>query len=210
MPETTIRQSPLAHLGYGGQVRDTLGDAGLGISERAYRALIDIRVDLDKEPKAQEAFAATAGVQLPTTANTATGADGLDVLWLGPNEWLLVAHDPRPEAPREWVGRLRAAMQAHHCAVVDVSHAQAVLGVTGPLAREVLEGAVPLDMHPRAFQPGEVKQTLFGRHTGVTLHLRDDAPTFDLYCRRSFAEYVWRYLEDCARGACAQVAVLAR
>lgn len=208
MPETAMRHSPLAHVGFGGRIRDSLGDAGLGLSERGYRALIDIRVQLDSEPGAQAAFRQAAGVELPTTPNTVAGSGETHALWLGPNEWQLVVHDSRPEAGGEWVAKLRAAMTDHFCAVVDVSHAQAILGVTGPMAREVLERAVPLDMDARAFKPGEVKQTLFGRHCGVTLHLRDDAPTFDLYCRRSFAEYVWRYLEDCAKGACTQVAVL--
>jgi len=209
VPETAaFRQSPLAHVGFGGRIQDSLGDAGLGLSERPYRVLIDIRVDLDKGSKAQASFKKTAGFELPTTPNTAAGKDGREALWLGPNEWQFVVHDSTPGAGGEWVAKLRAAMGDHFCAVVDVSHAQAILGVTGPMAREVLERAVPLDMDPRAFKPGEVKQTLFGRHCGVTLHLRDEAPTFDLYARRSFAEYVWVYLEDCAKGACARVAVL--
>ena len=33
----------------------------------------------------------------------------------------------------------------------------------------------------------------------ITLHQTDDGPAFDLYTRRSFADYLWRWLEDAAR-----------
>lgn len=209
MADTSYRQSPLAHLGLASRVRETLGEAGLGICERDYRVLLNLRVDLSKEPGAQGTFETSMGIRLPETPNTATGKDRVEALWLGPNEWQIVIHDNRPDVGGEWAARLREAMSGHFCAVVDVSCAQAVIGATGPMVREVLERAVPLDMHPSKFRPGEVKQTLFGRHCGVTLHLRDDAPNFDIYTRRSFADYVWRYLEDCARGAETQVAVTA-
>jgi sarcosine oxidase subunit gamma len=208
--EISYRQSPLAHLGFGGRIQDSLGDAGIGISERDYRAILDLRVQLDKEPEAQESFKKATGITLPETANTFTAGEGIEALWLGPNEWQIVAHDNRPEAGREWTAKVQDAMKGHFCAVVNISNAQGIVGLTGPEARDVLERAVPLDMDARAFKPGEVKQTLFGKGTSVTIQLRDEAPTFDIYCRRSFAEYVWRYLEDCAKGACAKVAVLPR
>ncbi|WP_161958898.1 sarcosine oxidase subunit gamma [Ferruginivarius sediminum] len=209
MPETTsYRQSPLAPLGLAGQAASGLNGAGIGVAEPDFRVLLDLRVELDKQPGAQDAVEKVLGLRLPETANTATGNAERHALWLGPNEWQIVIHDSRPEAGREWTAKLREALQGIFCAVVDVSNAQAILRVTGPAAREVLERAVPLDMHAGKFQPGEVKQTVFGRHCGVTLHLLDDAPTFDIYCRRSFAEYVHAYLKDCARGACEDFAVL--
>jgi sarcosine oxidase subunit gamma len=203
----------LSHLGLAGRANPELGSAGLGLIERGHRALVDLRVDPKRQPGALEAVGQALGATPPTEANTAATAGDLAILWLGPNEWLVVRDDPAAEAGPNLVQTLRQALSAHFAAVVDVSGANAVLGVTGPQCREVLERAVPLDMHPRAFTPGQVKQTAFGRHCGATLHLLDagtpaTGPTFDLYCRRSFAEYVWRYLEDCAIGAETTAAVL--
>ncbi len=208
MVEIDHRQSPLAQLGMGGRIQETLGEAGIGLSERGFRAILDLRVQLEHEPGARASFKAATGIDLPETPNTFTAGEQVEALWLGPNEWQIVVHDSREEAGGEWIARLREAMADHFCAIVNVSHAQAIIGLTGPMAREVLERAVPLDMHPRSFAPGQVKQTLFGKHTGITLQLRDETPDFDIYTRRSFPEYVWRYLEDCARGACTTVAVL--
>lgn len=209
----SLRQSPLAHLGLAGRAQAGLQGAGLGLSLRPPRGLVDLRVDLDREPAAAAAVERALGVPLPLQPNTASAAAGTRVLWLGPDEWLVVVDDPDPQTGPDTVAKLRQALSAHFAAAVDVSGAQAVIGVTGPLAREVLERAVPLDMDAREFTAGQVKQTAFGRHCGATLHLLDAGtgelgPTFDLYCRRSFAEYVWRYLEDCAAGAETQSAVL--
>lgn len=202
------RQSPLAPLALAARAETGLNGAGFGVSEPAFRVLLDLRVDPGKEPGARAAFEKAMGFALPETPNTVAGEGDRQALWLGPDEWLIVVHDARPDAGRAWVQSLRTGMEGVFCAVVDVSHAQGVLRLSGPAVRDVLEGAVPLDMHPRAFEPGQVKQTLFGRHCGVTLHLVDDAPTFDLYCRRSFTEYVYAYLADCARGAETRMAVL--
>jgi sarcosine oxidase subunit gamma len=202
------RQSPFARLDLDARQQSALGDAGLGLIPRGFRALVDLRVDLDREPGAAAAVQGALGCALPTQPNSA-GAEGpTRILWLGPDEWLVVVDDPDPWAGPNTVARLREALGDHVAAVVDVSGAQAALGVTGPQAREVLERAVPLDLHPRSFQPGQVKQTLLGRHCGASLHLLDATPTFDLYCRRSFADYVVQYLEDCARGTETTVAVL--
>jgi sarcosine oxidase subunit gamma len=204
----SLRHSPFDPLHLAPRLQDGLRGAGIGLIPRGYRGLVNLRVDLDREPAAAQAVQDATGLALPTTPNTAHTDGALSVLWLGPDEWLFVVDDPAPEAGPDLKTKLTGMLEGVFAQVVDVSGAQAVIGITGPDAREVLERAVPIDMHARSFSLGQVKHTLFGRHTGVSLHLRDDQPTLDLYCRRSFAEYVWRYLEDCAKGAETTLAVL--
>jgi sarcosine oxidase subunit gamma len=204
----SLRHSPFDPLHLAPRLQDGLLGAGIGLIPRGYRGLVNLRVDLDREPAAAQAVQDATGLALPTTPNTAHTDGALSVLWLGPDEWLFVVDDPAPEAGPDLKTKLTGMLEGVFAQVVDVSGAQAVIGITGPDAREVLERAVPIDMHARSFNVGQVKHTLFGRHTGISLHLRDDQPTLDLYCRRSFAEYVWRYLEDCAKGAETTLAVL--
>jgi sarcosine oxidase subunit gamma len=204
----SLRHSPFDPLRLAPRMQDGLQGAGVGLIPRGHRGLVNLRVDLEREPAAKQAVKDATGLDLPTTANTANSEGQLSVLWLGPDEWLFVVDDPAPDAGPDLKTKLTGMLEGVFAQVVDVSGAQATIGITGPDAREVLERAVPLDMHPRTFQPGQVKHTLFGRHTGVSLHLKDDQPTLDLYCRRSFTEYVWRYLEDCAKGAETTLAVL--
>jgi sarcosine oxidase subunit gamma len=72
--------------------------------------------------------------------------------------------------------------------------------VTGPKAREVLAKGCPIDLHPRAFAAGTCAQTLVSR-VGAIIHRTDEGaanelPRFELHVLRSFADYLWRFLED--------------
>ena len=53
-----------------------------------------------------------------------------------------------------------------------------------------------------AFPPGSCARSLLGK-ADVLLHLRADEPaagaSFDLYVGRSFAHYLWAWLEDAGR-----------
>ena len=59
-----------------------------------------------------------------------------------------------------------------------------------------------LDLHPRAFPPGRCAGTLLAK-AAVLIHLLDDdpgrGPSFDVYVARSFAHYLWTWLEDAGR-----------
>jgi sarcosine oxidase subunit gamma len=52
-----------------------------------------------------------------------------------------------------------------------------------------------LDLHPREFGPGRCAQSTLAK-AQIILHQLDDGPTYDLYVARSFAEYLWAWLED--------------
>src|SRR5207302_506874 len=65
----------------------------------------------------------------------------------------------------------------------------------GALARETLMKGCSLDLHPRSFTPGQCAQTMLAR-AQIILHQIDGAPSYDLYPRRSFAEYLWLWLCD--------------
>jgi sarcosine oxidase subunit gamma len=81
--------------------------------------------------------------------------------------------------------------------VVDVSDSRAVITLSGPRALDVLAKGCPLDLHPRVFSPGRCAQSLLAK-AHVLLHRVDDAPTFEIYVHRSFADYLWTWLEDAA------------
>jgi len=121
------------------------------------------------------------GIELPTTpCRSATHGD-IAALWLGPDEWLILA--PRFEA-----------MPGH---VIDVSHRQIALIVEGPLAATVLNGACPLDLHPAAFPIGTCTRTVFAKAEIVLW--RQAEQRFHLEVARSFAAYVHELLREIAR-----------
>ena len=139
--------------------------------ERRDLAQVDLRAD---------------AAQLPFEApppNTATSWRDRDVLWLGPDEWLIVG-DPGSEAAI--VEELREAFHGHHHSVVDVGANRIAIDLTEGL--ELLATACGLDLDPRRWRPGMCAQTLFGR-AQVILHQRD-ARTTRVFVRPSFAGYV--------------------
>ena len=56
---------------------------------------------------------------------------------------------------------------------------------------------MPIDLHPRAFKPGDTAVTCVA-HIGVQLWQIDDAPTYEFAVARSLAQSFWHWLEASA------------
>ena len=138
----------------------------------------------------------TLDLLLPTEPNTTAGRGDLVALWLGPDAWLLTRP---PGQVASLIGNLREALADVHAAITEVSDDRVALRIAGPNARDVLAKGCPLDLHPRAFATGSCAQSLLAK-TSVLIHLLDDdaarGSVFDLYVGRSFADYLWAWLED--------------
>lgn len=161
----------------------------VGLAELPFHAMVSLRVD----PKGLAADGAglALGAPLPEPG-AATAADEVDVLWLGPDEWLLVGP---PGVRHEMAERLRRAIGAEPGSVVDTSAARTAILVSGGSAREVLAHGCPLDLHPRAFPPGRCAGTLLARER-VVLHARHDGIV--VLVRTSAARYLADWLLDAA------------
>jgi sarcosine oxidase subunit gamma len=83
--------------------------------------------------------------------------------------------------------------------VVDVSANRTTMALTGPAARDVLEGGCSIDLHPRAFGTGSCAQTLLAR-AGVILLATSAEPEYWILVRPSFAAYVATWLLDAIAG----------
>jgi sarcosine oxidase subunit gamma len=141
----------------------------------------------------------TLDLLLPTEPNTTAGRGDLVALWLGPDAWLMTCP---PDALAGHAGSLCKALSDVHAAVTDVSDGRVALRLSGPNARDVLAKGCPLDLHPRAFATGSCAQSLLAKASVLIHLLGDDAqrgPTFDVYVARSFAHYLFAWLEDAGR-----------
>jgi sarcosine oxidase subunit gamma len=163
--------------------------AGITLGESAHRAIVNIRGDAGDQAFAA-AVKSVTGADLPLTNNTVSVAGDLTIIWLAPNEWWVVGPDTRRG---ELVEGLRRAFSGQHTAVIDVSESRTVITITGPAAREVLKRGISLDLHPRAFGPGQCAQTGMSK-ANVVLHQLDDAPSYDIYILKSFGDYLWKWI----------------
>ena len=135
------------------------------------------------------------GVQIPATACRAATEGELAALWLGPDEWLLIAPVARGTALQVALG---AALKELPHSLVDVSHRQSALCVTGRQAPTLLAAGCPLDLNESAFPVGMCTRTLVAK-TEVVLW-RPASEVFRVEVWRSFAAYLTQFLAESARG----------
>lgn len=190
----TTRQSPLAHAAdrFAAATRTSGGD--LRLAELPFLAQLNVR--LDPKGPAGDAVGLALGLPLPLEPDTAVRAcdavRDLAVLWLGPDEWLVVG---RPGTQQDLESRIRAAIGEEPAAVTDVSAQRTTLLVAGPRAPDLLAHGCSLDLHPRAFGPGRCAQTTLARAQVVVVGRKGG---FWLLVRSSFADYVADWLLDAA------------
>lgn len=164
------------------------------IVEMGSRTGIIVRGDA-RDPRFVRAIADAIDLELPVKPGT-TSHHLLDaVLWLGPDEWLVVSET---QSGHGLATRMQHALRGIHAAVIDVSDASVVYAVSGAHAREVLAKGCSLDFHPRAFPPGRCARSLLAV-VPVLIHLRSAEPCFELYVARSVGEYVRAWLRASVR-----------
>ena len=191
MAERYRRRSALAHLGLEARASALVPDAGVMLGESPIRGLLVLRGD-SAGAEFRSAVSAVLGLDPVVEPLTAVRKRDVSMLWLGPDEWLVVTPDRRAERIER---TLRDALEGQHAALTDVSHSRSVLVLSGPDARAVLAKGCPLDFHPRVFGPGRCAQSRLAK-CQVLIHQTDEALAFDIYVQRSFAEYAWTWLED--------------
>lgn len=152
------------------------------------------RFILRARPAAMEAATAPLGTPLPRTACRAATAGAVAALWLGPDEFLLLA--PEADGPA-LAARLAAALDGLPHALVDVGHRQEGLLLSGPAATAVLNAGCPLDLDPAAFPIGMCTRTVLAKSEIVLW--RQGAERFRIEAMRSFLPYVRGLLETAAR-----------
>ncbi len=187
---TVVETSPLADVQTALAAASAATAGAVRLAETPHLAQVGVRAD-PADADAVAAVAEIVGVMPPIVPNTwARGA--ADVLWLGPDEWLVVA---APGAQ----GRLEAALGAiaSVCAV-DVSDQRTALDLCGPAARELLSAGCALDLDPRALPSGRCAQTLVAAAPTIVVARNEDE--LRLLVRSSFAGHLARHLIDATAG----------
>jgi sarcosine oxidase subunit gamma len=157
-------------------------------------------------PEIRTILTQTAGCGLPVQPLDAARRGAIVTLWLGPDEWLIViGSEDAGSGGSAFCARLEAAFRGHFVTVTDISDAWCVIRLAGPATTEVLAKGCGLDTHPRVLPPGKVARSLLAKADVILHRLKPDA--FEIYVARSYADYLWRWLEDA--GAEFGVAVVA-
>ncbi len=112
---------------------------------------------------------------LPAACGEISGNERATTLWLGPDEFLVVA----PESAHDSLGGdlVRALVEAlgeDPGQVVDLSANRTTFELSGVRARDVLEKGCSLDLHPRAFRTGTALATEIGNIPAMLLKTGED------------------------------------
>ncbi|MAI99192.1 MAG: sarcosine oxidase subunit gamma [Nisaea sp.] len=185
---TTQAFSPLDHLNL------TVGgpsDAGVSLGERRFVGKLNLRVTPAKIPPAINDL---LGGPLPAVGQVTFGGQVMTA-WLGPDEYLILTE---PGAESALQAALLEGFSGQHVAVTDQTDNATIIRLAGGDARWVLRKGIAIDLHPRAFAAGNCAQTMFER-AQITLIQVDDAPSYELIVRNSFAPYLWSWLADASQ-----------
>lgn len=134
------------------------------------------------------------GFGLPTTANTFSADEqrAQRAYWLGPDEWLISAERARIPAI---AGKLEASLDGHAAAINDVSGGYVLFELAGNFGREMLLRGTTLDIASTLSGAGHCAQTTLAK-SNILIACIDDRPVYEIIVRRSFSEYLLRWLRQ--------------
>jgi sarcosine oxidase subunit gamma len=182
------RTSPLGH--YAERFAEASTPGVIVFREIPFATQLTLR--LSQAASAGDQIAEVLGGGLPQAPNTACHFDNRDVIWMGPDEWLVVAPSAQGGL---FEPAIRTAFGGAHASVVDVSAQRTIIEVSGSSARDVLAKGCAIDLHPAAFGEGRCAQTLIAR-AHVLLLARAGTDSIWVFVRASFAEYMAEWLLD--------------
>jgi sarcosine oxidase subunit gamma len=184
-----IMQSPLHHFNLKTKQKPIDTSKGVWANEIPLLGYISLRGNAQNAQLIKNAKKAL-GVALPILPCSLISTSWGCIYWLSPDEWLIVsARELRAELQQ----KLEAALVGNHSQVIDNSGGFTTVFLQGKNASDVLHHCTVYDLN--ALTIGKVVGTTFGK-TSVFLHLHENG--YNLIFRRSFADYIWRYLERSA------------
>ena len=187
-------ESPLTECAFSGRYLGQNRSVGVVFEELPFQLHVNLRCEPSDE-LTQNLVARVLGVALPTEPNVFFKTHDLRVFWLAPDEWLVVA----PPTEDDLVKELDSALDGMHHAVTELTGGQTIIRISGPAARELLAQGCTIDLHPTVFGMNCCAQTLLA-HVPVLLCQVPGRTTeelrFDVVVRRSFADYLSRWLID--------------
>ena len=132
------------------------------------------------------------GVALPAKSKGSVYAEQAAILWLSPDEWLLVC---AIEHKAVLFQALQDALKGIFAQVVDNTGGMMLMRVHGQEASTVLRHLSPYNV--LSLQEGQCAHTVLKRSSTIMLKVAEN--DYAIIFRRSFADYIWRILQKTAK-----------
>ena len=160
--------------------------ADLRLEERKCLTAIQVLAYAGQHETAAAAIGKALGIDCPIVPGTFNSDDHTQVVWNGPNSWIIIAGDEEAgRKPGELLETIKKAV-GEQAAVVDQSHGRCGLRLGGKAARAVMAKNCAIDLHPRTFKAGNCALTPIAHMSALIVQV-DNTPSYDLFVARSLA-----------------------
>ena len=182
-------------LNYNSVIKNEINKSGFSVKEISPIMKINLR------GKKREFFTNVGkklNMILPTEANTSTTSDKLTAIWLSPDEWMVVSNELVSKDTNKYELQemlFNSISKTTFGAVVDVTDQFVQLEVKGEYIYEIFSSGSPFNFDEFKKKKGSTTQTVLN-HIDVILHNKDEN-IVNLFVRRSFAEHLYSWIEDC-------------
>ena len=172
-------------------VRTVFGDADFVVAEQPLATIATILIRM--LPPFADRVDEARRHGLPVTTGQVADLRGVEVIAMGPGEWLMIGDAAVAEAVSvvaTWQG---TGSDRARPVVLDVSHGHHTFLLSGIAVRDRLSAFVAVDLHPDRFPRRHAAMTAFGSTRCILVRAEGDH-AFRLVVDRADAAYVLRLL----------------
>lgn len=179
-------ESPLQHADFA-ELATHKTEGGVILHEAKLLGHLNLRGD-SSDPEFLRGVKSVLDLDLPILPCSSAQNANTMIMWLSPDEWLIIIAGGTEEAVEE---KLRQSLSGHF-AVSDISGAQTMLEISGKDCLQLLQKSIGYDLHLHSFPINKVIGTALAKSSA---HIRRTGElSFQLIIRRSFADYIWLWL----------------
>ena len=180
---------------YNSPINDTKNYSDLKISEIEPTVKINLR---SKKRDFITKIGKSLSIMPPTEANTSSGNENLDILWLSPDEWMIYSNEKIDLINNNLENKLfNEVLKNNFGSVTNVSDHWIMINLKGNKVFELLSSGSPYNFNNFKNTNGAVTQTILN-HIDVIIHNKN-INDLNLFVRRSFANHLWSWINDSAR-----------
>ena len=162
----------------------------IDIKEFPFVKKINLRLD-PNDKDCVSSFSKILGTMLPTKTNTYSKNEKIKVIWLGPDEWLIVSNDDDAYI------KLQNKIRNLEASVTDVSENRTIIRIRGTKTYVLLSKFLVLDMEKNLSTNLSCAQTLFVKVPVLLVRNHyDGIPEIDIFTNRSHANYIYNLILD--------------
>ena len=160
------------------------------IKELPFVKKINLRLDPNNKD-CISSYSEILSTMLPTKANTySVNAINEKVIWLGPDEWLIVSDDDNAFL------KLLNKTRNLETNVTDVSENRTIIRIRGKYIYVLLSKFLVLDLEKNLSTDSSCAQTLFVKVPVLLVRNHYDRTGIDIFTNRSHANYIYNLIVD--------------